>query len=132
MVNIPVTILLKDISSKRGNTMSGLEEKLGPGHQQIILGLLIFAAGALWGIMLANGDDTNMKDLFVSAVIMLSGAMITLLGVSFGTDSEDDRTNDLQDAINELTGMLNNLQAKISGGGSDDGEATEDEATEDE
>ena len=108
--------------------MSGLEEKLGPGHQQIILGLLIFAAGALWGIMLANGDDPEVSgDLFVSAVIMLSGAMITLLGISFGTDSEDDRTNDLQDAINELTGMLNNLQAKISGGGSDDGEATEDE-----
>ena len=100
--------------------MSGLEEKLGPGHQQIILGLLIFAAGALWGVMLANGEDTDLKDLFVSAVIMLSGAMITLLGVSFGTDNEDDRTNDLQDAISELTGMLNTLQAKVTGKG--DGE----------
>lgn len=95
--------------------MSGLEEKLGPGHQQIILGLLIFAAGALWGIMLANGEDTDLKDLFVSAVIMLSGAMITLLGISFGTDNEEDRTNDLQDAIFELTGMLNTLQAKVTG-----------------
>ena len=95
--------------------MSGLEEKLGPGHQQIILGLLIFAAGALWGIMLANGEDTDLKDLFVSAVIMLSGAMITLLGISFGTDNEEDRTNDLQDAIAELTGMLNTLQAKVTG-----------------
>jgi hypothetical protein len=103
------------VSSKRGNTMSGLEEKLGPGHQQIILGLLIFAAGALWGIMLANGEDTDLKDLFVSAVIMLSGAMITLLGISFGTDNEEDRTNDLQDAISELTGMLNTLQAKVTG-----------------
>ena len=103
------------MSSKRGNTMSGLEEKLGPGHQQIILGLLIFAAGALWGIMLANGEDTDLKDLFVSAVIMLSGAMITLLGISFGTDNEEDRTNDLQDAISELTGMLNTLQAKVTG-----------------
>ena len=95
--------------------MSGLEEKLGPGHQQIILGLLIFAAGALWGIMLANGEDTDLKDLFVSAVIMLSGAMITLLGISFGTDNEEDRTHDLQDAISELTGMLNTLQAKVTG-----------------
>ena len=95
--------------------MSGLEEKLGPGHQQIILGLLIFAAGALWGIMLANGEDTDLKDLFVSSVIMLSGAMITLLGISFGTDNEEDRTNDLQDAISELTGMLNTLQAKVTG-----------------
>jgi len=105
--------------------MSGLEEKLGPGHQQIILGLLIFAAGALWGIMLANGEDTNMKDLYVSAVIMLSGAMITLLGVSFGTDSDEDRTNDLQDAINELTGMLNNVQTKIMGDGDEGGEESE-------
>jgi hypothetical protein len=131
MVNIPVTILLKDISSKRGNTMSGLEEKLGPGHQQIILGLLIFAAGALWGIMLANGEDTDMKDLFISAVIMLSGAMITLLGVSFGTDNEEDRTNDLQDAINDLTGMLNNLQSKMMGGDDEGGdEGGDDEAEE--
>lgn len=102
--------------------MSGLEEKLGPGHQQIILGLLIFAAGALWGVMLANGEDTDLKDLFVSAVIMLSGAMITLLGVSFGTDNEDDRTNDLQDAIGELTGMLNTLQAKVTGKGNEEEE----------
>ncbi len=97
--------------------MSGLEEKLGPGHQQIVLGLLIFAAGALWGIMLASGDEINLKDLFISSVIMLSGAMITMLGISFGTDNEDDRTNDLQDAISELTGMLNSLQAKVTGGG---------------
>ena len=47
---------------------------------------------------------------------MLSGAMITMLGISFGTDNEDDRTNDLQDAITELTGMLNTLQAKVTGG----------------
>jgi hypothetical protein len=100
--------------------MSGLEEKLGPGHQQIILGLLIFAAGALWGVMLANGEDTDLKDLFISAVIMLSGAMITLLGVSFGTDNEEDRTTDLQDAIADLTGMLNTLQAKVTGSGNEE------------
>ena len=95
--------------------MSKMEEKLGPGHQQIILGLLIFSAGALWGIMLANGDEINLRDLFTSAVIMLSGAMITMLGISFGTDHEDDRTNDLQDSIMELTAMLNKLQAKVTG-----------------
>ena len=72
--------------------------------------------------MLANGEDTDLKDLFVSAVIMLSGAMITLLGVSFGTDNEDDRTNDLQDAISELTGMLNTLQAKVTGKGTSEEE----------
>ena len=70
--------------------------------------------------MLANADEINLKDLFTSAVIMLSGAMITMLGISFGTDNEDDRTNDLQDAITELTGMLNALQAKIIGSGSEE------------
>lgn len=95
--------------------MSKMEEKLGPGHQQIVLGLLIFSAGALWGIMLANGDEINLRDLFTSSVIMLSGAMITMLGISFGTDHEDDRTNDLQDSITELTAMLNKLQAKVTG-----------------
>ena len=43
--------------------------------------------------------------------------MITMLGISFGTDHADDRTNDLQDAIMELTGMLNTLQAKVTGDG---------------
>ena len=95
--------------------MSKMEEKLGPGHQQIVIGLLIFVAGALWGVMLSNGDEINLRDLFTSSVIMLSGAMITMLGISFGTDKEDDRTNDLQDAIMELTGMLNKLQAKVTG-----------------
>ena len=63
--------------------------------------------------MLASGEEIDLKDLFISAVIMLSGAMITMLGISFGTDNEDDRTNDLQDAITELTGMLNTLQTRL-------------------
>ncbi len=94
--------------------MSDLEQKLGPGHQQIVLGLLIFAAGAIWGVLIANGDETSLKDLYMSAVVMLSGAMITLLGMTFGTGHDDDRTNDLQDAIAELTSMLANLQSKVN------------------
>ena len=94
--------------------MSDLEEKLGPGHQQIVLGLLIFAAGAIWGVLIANGDKTSLKDLYMSAVVMLSGAMVTLLGMTFGTGHEEDRTNDLQDAIAELTTMLSNLQSKVN------------------
>ena len=94
--------------------MSDLEQKLGPGHQQIVLGLLIFAAGAIWGVLIANGDETSLKDLYMSAVVMLSGAMVTLLGMTFGTGHEEDRTNDLQDAIAELTTMLSNLQSKVN------------------
>ena len=54
--------------------MSSIEEKLGPGHQQIVIGLLIFAAGALWGIMLANADEINLKDLFTSCLLYTSDA----------------------------------------------------------
>tara|TARA_B100001287_G_scaffold264402_1_gene256223 strand:+ start:920 stop:1288 length:369 start_codon:yes stop_codon:yes gene_type:complete len=113
---IHTAILFTKLDNRRPvKSMSGLERKLGPGYQQIVIGMLIFATGALWGVMLASGDEINLKDLFISAVVMLSGAMITMLGISFGTDYEDDRTNDLQDAIAEMTGMLNALQAKISG-----------------
>ena len=94
--------------------MSELEEKLGPGYQQIIIGLLIFIAGALWGGMAAV-DGMKAEDVYWPSVVMLSGAMITLLGTTFGTDKEDDRSNDLNDAIAELTGMLNTLQDKVSG-----------------
>ena len=113
---IHTAILFTKLDNRRPvKSMSGLERKLGPGYQQIVIGMLIFATGALWGVMLASGDEINLKDLFISAVVMLSGAMITMLGISFGTDYEDDRTNDLQNAIAEMTGMLNALQAKISG-----------------
>tara|TARA_B100000925_G_scaffold282154_1_gene254714 strand:+ start:1586 stop:1954 length:369 start_codon:yes stop_codon:yes gene_type:complete len=113
---IHTAILFTKLDNRRPvKSMSGLERKLGPGYQQIVIGMLIFATGALWGVMLASGDEINLKDLFISAVVMLSGAMITMLGISFGTDYEDDRTNDLQDAIAEMTSMLNALQAKISG-----------------
>ena len=101
--------------------MSELEEKLGPGYQQIIIGLLLFIAGALWGGMAAV-DGMKAEDVYWPSVVMLSGAMITMLGISFGTDHEDDRTNDLQDAIMELTGMLNTLQAKVTGDGKKDEE----------
>ena len=96
--------------------MSGMEDKLGPGHQQIVVGFLIFASGALWGIMLASGDgDIDLADLYVSAVVMLSGAMITLLGISFGSGNELDETSDLKDTITELTSMLEKLQQKVLG-----------------
>jgi hypothetical protein len=94
--------------------MSELEEKLGPGYQQIIIGLLLFIAGALWGGMAAV-DGMKAEDVYWPSVVMLSGAMITLLGTTFGTDKEDDRSTDLNDAIAELTGMLNSLQDKVSG-----------------
>jgi len=41
--------------------------------------------------------------------------MITLLGTTFGTGKDDDRSTDLLDAISEITGKLNELQEKFTG-----------------
>ncbi len=85
-----------------------MEEQLGKGYQQMMIGLIIFIAGAIWGGMVAT-DGMVAEDIYWPAVMMLSGAMITLLGTTFGTDHEDDRSNDLGDAIIELTDRINRL-----------------------
>ena len=85
-----------------------MEEQLGKGYQQMMIGLIIFIAGAIWGGMIAT-DGMVAEDIYWPAVMMLSGAMITLLGTTFGTDHEDDRCNDLNDAIMELTDRINRL-----------------------
>ena len=74
----------------------------------MMIGLIIFIAGAIWGGMIAT-DGMVAEDIYWPAVMMLSGAMITLLGTTFGTDHEDDRSNDLSDAIMELTERINRL-----------------------
>ena len=88
--------------------MSSMEEQLGKGYQQMMIGLIIFIAGAIWGGMVAT-DGMVAEDIYWPVVMMLSGAMITLLGTTFGTDHEDDRSNDLNDAIMELTDRINRL-----------------------
>ncbi len=97
-----------------GNTMSGMQESLGDGHQQIVTGMIIFLVGAIWGGSVA-GEGMTAADVYWPAVVMLSGAMITLLGTTFGTGKDDDRSNDLMDAISEITGKLNELQDKFAG-----------------
>ena len=85
----------------------------------MMIGLIIFIAGAIWGGMVAT-DGMVAEDIYWPAVMMLSGAMITLLGTTFGTDHEDDRSNDLNDAIMELTDRINRLV-----GSSDKGDESE-------
>ena len=94
--------------------MSSMEEQLGKGYQQMMIGLIIFISGAIWGGMIAT-DGMVAEDIYWPAVMMLSGAMITLLGTTFGTDHEDDRSNDLSDAIMELTERINRLVGSSSG-----------------
>ena len=94
--------------------MSSMEEPLGKGYQQMMIGLIVFITGAIWGGMIAT-DGMVAEDIYWPAVMMLSGAMITLLGTTFGTDHEDDRSNDLSDAIMELTERINRLVGSSSG-----------------
>ena len=89
----------------------GLEETLGSGYQQIIIGFVVFIIGAIWGGIMAD-DSMTASDVYWPAFTMLAGAMITMLGISFGTEQEDDRTNDLMDAINELAARM---EAMIGG-----------------
>ena len=58
--------------------MNTLKENLGDGYQQVIIGFITFIIGAIWGGMNA-GTDMIAADVYWPAVIMLSGAMITLL-----------------------------------------------------
>ena len=88
--------------------MNTLKENLGDGYQQVIIGFITFLVGAIWGGMNA-GADMAAEDIYWPAVVMLSGAMITLLGTTFGTNYEDDRSNDLQITLNEIAAKMNAL-----------------------
>ena len=106
-----------------------MQESLGDGHQQIVTGMIIFLVGAIWGGTVA-GEGMTAADVYWPAVVMLSGAMITLLGTTFGTGKDDDRSTDLMDAINEITGKLNELQDKVTGesdGAADDAGSSDSE-----
>ena len=99
--------------------MSSMEEQLGKGYQQMMIGLIIFISGAIWGGMVAT-DGMVAEDIYWPAVMMLSGAMITLLGTTFGTDHEDDRSTDLNEAIMELTERINRLVGSSNKGDPND------------
>jgi|TARA_B110000967_G_scaffold184886_1_gene204698 hypothetical protein len=89
--------------------MSWLEENIGEGYQQVVIGFAVFIIGAILGWREAADNMMSASDVYLPAVIMLSGAMVTMLGLSFGTDSEEDRTDDLMNAINELTARMNSM-----------------------
>ena len=92
--------------------MGWIEENIGEGYQQVIVGVLLFIVGAAMGWMESTDPAMSAADIYVPSLLMLSGAMVTLLGISFGTDHEDDRTNDLRDAINDLTARMNSMRGQ--------------------
>ena len=104
-----VVLYAQPLISPQGNNMSWLEENIGEGYQQVVIGFSVFIIGALLGWMEAADSVMSASDVYMPAVIMLSGAMVTMLGLSFGTESEEDRTDDLMNAINELTARMNSI-----------------------
>ena len=75
----------------------------------MVIGFSVFIIGALLGWMEAADSVMSASAVYMPAVIMLSGAMVTMLGLSFGTENEEDRTDDLMNAINELTARMNSI-----------------------
>ena len=51
-----------------GRHMSGLEESLGEGYQQIIMGMVIFIIGAAWGGMSAGSGMTAEDVLLANSI----------------------------------------------------------------
>jgi hypothetical protein len=88
--------------------MSTLKDKLGDVYQQVMIGFATFLVGAIWGGMNA-GADMVAADIYWPAVVMLSGAMITVLGTTFGTKYGFDRYYDLQLALNEMAEKMDAL-----------------------
>ena len=51
--------------------MSWLEENIGEGYQQVIVGFTVFIIGALLGWMEAANGDMTAAEVYMPAVVML-------------------------------------------------------------
>jgi hypothetical protein len=92
-----------------------LEETLGEGYKQVLAGLGAFLVGAIWG---ANGE-MSISGMYIPLVIMMLGALVAILGMSLGTGGAHGESFDLKSAMDDMAGMLTELQGKVLGG--DDG-----------
>ncbi len=103
----------------------GIEETLGDGWRQVLGGLGVFLVGAIWG----GVADTSIEGMFWPLVIMMLGALGAILGMSLGAGGAHGEAFDLRTAVDDMTNMLNDLQAKFTGG--DDGDESGDESGDD-
>jgi len=102
----------------------GIEETLGDGWRQVLGGLGVFLVGAIWG----GVADTSIEGMFWPLVIMMLGALGAILGMSLGAGGAHGEAFDLRTAVDDMTNMLNDLQAKFTGG--DDGDESGDDGDE--
>jgi hypothetical protein len=106
-----------------------LEETLGEGYKQVLAGLGAFLVGAIWG---ATGE-MSIDGMYVPLVIMMLGALVAILGMSLGgAGGAHGDSFDLKSAMDDMAGMLTELQEKVTGGDgeSDDGGDDSDDAGE--
>lgn len=96
----------------------GLEETLGDGWRQVMGGLGLFLIGAIWG----STAETSIDGMFWPLVVMMLGALGAILGMSLGAGGAHGESFDLRTAVDDMTEMLNDLQAKITGDGGDGGD----------
>lgn len=114
------------------------EEKLGPGHNQIKIGFVLFLVGAGYGGLAATGGTIEINDIFWSSLMMIAGAMITLLGISFGsgyglegTSADLSDTGHLQAALDELNEKLTKLTENMGSSGDDSSDESDDDSSDD-
>jgi hypothetical protein len=106
-----------------------LEETLGEGYKQVLAGLGAFLVGAIWGAT----SETSIEGMYIPLVIMMLGALVAILGMSFGgAGGAHGESFDLKSAMDDMAGMLTELQEKVTGGDgeSDDGGDDSDDAGE--
>ena len=103
-----------------------LEETLGDGWRQVLGGLGVFLVGAIWG----GTAPTTIDGMFWPLVIMMLGAMGAILGMSLGAGGAHGESFDLKTAVDDMTNKLNELQAKLTGGGDDGGDDGDDDGGE--
>ena len=96
-----------------------LEETLGEGYKQVLAGLGAFLIGAIWG---ANGE-MSISGMYIPLVIMMLGALVAILGMSLGgAAGAHGESFDLKSAMDDMAGMLTELQEKVLGGDDSGGE----------
>jgi len=105
-----------------------LEETLGEGYKQVLAGLGAFLVGAIWG---ANGE-MSIGGMYIPLVIMMLGALVAILGMSLGgAGGAHGESFDLKSAMDDMAGMLTELQGKVLGGGDDSGDDGGDDSGDD-
>lgn len=106
----------------------GLEETLGDGWRQVLGGLGLFLVGAIWG----GVAETSIEGMFWPLVVMMLGALVSILGMSLGTGGAHGEAFDLKNAVDEMTVMLNDLQSKLTGGDDASNDSEEDSSSDSE